>query len=144
MEKNSILPILKKIPLFQTFNEKDYEKIVKNITLQYYPPRYVIFGEKDDGEALYIIKAGKVRIFHPVGGNEGEKVADLKENDFFGEMALFSEEKRNASAITMTECELFKLFKKDFCELLLKDENMASRLSSEFIRRLKENNASIL
>ncbi|MBI2463367.1 cyclic nucleotide-binding domain-containing protein [Candidatus Peregrinibacteria bacterium] len=142
MEKNSILPILKKIPLFETFNEMDYEKIVKNITLQYYPPRHVIFAEKDQGDALYIIKSGKVRIFHPVGQDEGEKVADLKENDFFGEMSLFSEEKRNASAITETECELFKLLKKDFCELLLKDENMASRLSSEFIRRLKENNSS--
>lgn len=143
MEKASILNILKKIPLFENFNEQDFKTIIEHITLQYFPAQYTIFSEGDEGENMYIIKSGKIKIFHPRPGNGEETLAELKENEFFGEMALFSNEKRNASAITLTECELFVLQKKDFYELLLKDENMANRVSEEFIRRVRENNRNM-
>ncbi len=141
MEKITILPILKKIPLFQTFNEEDYHSIIENIKLEYFPKSHLIFSENDEGDSLYIIKSGHVTIFHSGESLDDEEIiARLKENDFFGEMALFSDEKRNASAKTESECEIFTLKKKDFCSLLLQDENMASRVSDEFLKRLRENN----
>lgn len=143
MEKASILNILKKSPLFEDFNENDFMTIIEHIILQYFPGQYTIFSEGDEGENMYIIKSGKIKIFHPRPGDRVERLAELKENEFFGEMALFSNEKRNASAITLTECELFVLQKKDFYELLLKDENMANRVSKEFIRRVRENNRNM-
>lgn len=141
MEKRTILPILKKIPLFNTFNDEDYRSIIEHIQLQYFPKDYVVFSEKDEGDTLYIIKDGNVKIIHPsiINGKE-ERIAVLNENNFFGEMALFSNEPRNASAVTLTECELFTLKREDFYELLLKDKNMASRVSEEFMRRVRDNN----
>ncbi|MBI5755254.1 cyclic nucleotide-binding domain-containing protein [Candidatus Peregrinibacteria bacterium] len=135
MEKFSILPILKKIPILKNLNEEDESAIIKNITLQYFPAGYEVFIQGKEGDSMYIIKRGSVNITR-----DHEKVATLHENDFFGEMALFSNEPRNASAVTETEGELFALNKEDFCALLLKDQHMADHISAEFVKRLKQNN----
>ncbi len=139
-DTSSILPILKKIPLLEELNEDDHKEIVKHITLEYYPAHYVLFRENDPGSAVYIIKHGMVRIYH--GGatsDEDKEIALISDNDVFGEMAIISEKPRNATAQTMTESEIFVLKKEDFTGLIASNPNMAGRISSEFLKRLKIN-----
>lgn len=136
----SILPILKKIPLLSELNEDDHKEIIKHIEMQYYPAHQVLFNEGDAGNAVYIIKRGVVRIYHPgADSTEEQEVAMLGDNDVFGEMAIISEKPRNASAQTMEESEIFVLKKDDFVQLVSSNPNMASRISSEFLRRFKIN-----
>jgi CRP-like cAMP-binding protein len=136
----SILPILKKIPVLADLNEDDHREVIKKIELQYFPAHQVVFKEGDPGDAVYIIKRGVVRIYKP--GSDpvlDEEVSMLGDNDFFGEMAIISEKPRNASAQTMEESEVFVLKKDDFIELVSSNPNMASRISSEFLKRFKIN-----
>lgn len=136
----SILPILKKIPLLADLNEEDHKEIIKHIEMQYYPAHKVIFNEGDPGDAVYIIKRGVIRIFHPGEDPvEDKEIAMLGDNDVFGEMAIISEKPRNASAQTMEESEIFVLKKDDFIQLVSSNPNMASRISSEFLKRFKIN-----
>ena len=140
-EMFSILPLLKKIPLLADLNEEDHKEILKHIEMQYYPAQQLIFQENDPGDAVFIIKRGVVRIFHPSSENPtlGEEVAMLGDNDVFGEMAIISEKPRNASAQAMEESEVFILKKEDFVQLVSSNPNMASRISSEFLKRFKIN-----
>jgi len=136
----SILPILKKIPLLADLNEDDHKEIIKHIELQYYPAHQVLFKENDRGDAVYIIKRGVVRIYHPGAEPiEDQEISMLGDNDVFGEMAIISEKPRNASAQTMEESEIFVLKKDDFIQLVSSNPNMASRVSSEFLKRFKIN-----
>jgi len=137
----SILPILKKIPLLADLNEEDHKEIIKHIEMQYFPAHQVVFKENDPGDAVYIIKRGVVRIYHPGATDpvEDVEVAMLGDNDVFGEMAIISEKPRNASAQTMEESEIFVLKKEDFIQLVSSNPNMASRISSEFLKRFKIN-----
>lgn len=135
----SILPILKKIPLLEELNEVDHQEILKHITLEYFPKNHIIFHEQEAGDAVYIIKRGIVRIYHENVDPDEEEVSMLGDNDFFGEMAIISEKPRNASAKSMEDSEIFVLKKKDFMDLLSTNPNMASRISSEFLKRLKVN-----
>lgn len=137
MDNTLILGILKKIPLLSELNEQDHTEIIEHITLQYFPAAYSLFKEGDVGDKLYIIKAGMVKIFHP--SNPDQAVAMLGPNDFFGEMALFDDKPRNASATTVEESEIFLLDKKDFFTLVLKNPAISSKMSEEFLRRVKEN-----
>lgn len=140
VDTNSILPILKKIPLLEELNEDDHKEIIKKISLEYFPPHYTLFKENDQGDAVYIIKRGIVRIYHAGEIPEDDsEVAMLSDNDFFGEMAIISEKPRNATAQTVEESEIFILKKEDFVQLVSSNPSMASKISSEFLKRLKIN-----
>ncbi|HMR01361.1 MAG TPA: cyclic nucleotide-binding domain-containing protein [Candidatus Gracilibacteria bacterium] len=136
----TILNILKQIPLMADLNEEDHHEIIKHITLELYPPEHVIFNEGEIGDAFYIIKSGMVRVYHPAASEVEEvEVATLGNNDFFGEMALIGEKPRNASTKTVEETQCFRLAKDDFIQLVSSNPNMASRISKEFLSRLKIN-----
>ncbi len=137
MENSTILPILKKIPLFNELTEEDHAEIIKHITLQYFPADYTLFEEGSTGDKLYILKSGMVKIFHP--SSPDEAVAMLGTNEFFGEMALFEDRPRSATAITTEESEIFLLEKADFYELVLKNQSIAGKLSEEFLNRVQSN-----
>jgi CRP-like cAMP-binding protein len=137
---STITRILKQIPLMAELNEEDHKAIINRITLEYYPKEYTIFKEGGPGDSFYIIKKGVVRVYH-IGhdGNDDTEVAMLGDNDFFGEMALISDTPRNATTITEEETEVFKLRKEDFIQLVSNNPEMASRISSEFLKRFKTN-----
>lgn len=140
-ESAIIVNILRQIPLTADLNADDHKEILDRITLEYYPKNHVVFKEGDAGDAFYIIKRGMIRIFHEKNPEREEEVsvAMLGDNDFFGEMALISEKPRNSTCQTVEESEVFKLTKDDFINLVSTNPNMASRISSEFLHRLKTN-----
>lgn len=139
-DTQTILRILKQIPLMAELNENDHLEVIKRITLEYFPKNYFIFHENEPGNAFFIIKKGMVRIYHEDANPDREKeVAMLGDNDFFGEMALIGEKPRNATAQTVEESEIFKLTREDFMSLVGSNPNMASKISTEFLSRLKAN-----
>lgn len=144
MEANSILPILKKIPLFADLGEAEHNEIIKNVVMNYYPVGHVFFtqGQAVDGTSCaYIIKRGMVKISrHEAEGSPEQEVTVLADNDFFGEMAFVLNEPRNASATAVAECEVFELKKEHFIKLMEESPTSAVKISSEFIHRVKENN----
>lgn len=136
-----LLPIVNKIPLFQGLNEKEHRDILERIILMYYPKDYELFSEGEMGDALYIIKTGAVEIFHPAinEDEEAKKVAQINDNGFFGEMALVTEEKRNASAKTILDSEIFILSRDDFKKLLDSNQTLAEQISATVVKRTDEN-----
>ncbi len=138
---STLLPILKKIPLFENLDKNLHKEIIKKIMLMFYPKDYVLFKEGDEGDALYIIKSGEIEIYKEPKeeGDFPEKIAEISKADFLGEMALVSEVPRNASAKTLTDCEVFIIKKEDFNNLMNTNKNLAEQISSKIIERLKEN-----
>jgi CRP-like cAMP-binding protein len=136
-----LLPILNKIPLFQGLNEKEHRDILERIILMYYPKNYELFSEGEQGDALYIIKNGSVQIFHPVKSEDEDtrNVAVINDNGFFGEMALVTEEKRNASAKTLLDSEIFILSRDDFKKLLDSNSTLAEQISAAVVKRTDDN-----
>ena len=47
------------------------------------------------------------------GGQSALRVASLHAGDFFGEMALLTDEPRNATVMAATDCRLFELSRRD-------------------------------
>ena len=139
-DTQTILKILRQIPLMAELNENDHLEVIKRITLEYFPKDYFIFHENEAGNVFFIIKKGMVRIFHEDANPDREKeVAMLGDNDFFGEMALIEDKPRNATAKTVEESEVFKLTREDFMKLVESTPNMASKISTEFLNRFKAN-----
>jgi CRP-like cAMP-binding protein len=77
----------------------------------------VVIKEGDEGDFYYVIESGRFQVERLVGGAK-VVLAELKSGDAFGEEALVSEAKRNASVIALGEGELLRLGREDFNELL--------------------------
>ena len=136
---DTILPILKKIPIFADLSEAEHKQIINNIVLNYFPIGHVFFNEGEIDGSMYIVKRGMVKISRKNAEGTDSEIAVLRDNDFFGEMALVRSEPRNATATAITECEVFELKKEDFAKLMETSPVLANKVSTEFLAREKKN-----
>ncbi len=96
----------------------------------------VIIKQGDDGDSYYIIKSGKAKVTRASKTGTELTLAQLSDGDAFGEEALLSESKRNATITMVTDGILMKLSKDDFNALL--KEPMLSWVSwDEAVERAK-------
>lgn len=77
----------------------------------------VMVREGDEGDYYYLIESGRCEVRRSIGGAD-VLLAELKAGDAFGEEALVSDAKRNASVIMKTDGVVLRLAKPDFIELL--------------------------
>lgn len=138
--KLSILPILQQIPFFASLNDNDHQELIRHIEYQLYPANYVIFNEGEAGEKMYLIRKGSVTVTKQrVDGKPADLLATLGLGQFFGEMALISNENRNATVTAQVETEVFTLSKSDLFTLLENNPDMAGRVNAEYLGRFKAN-----
>lgn len=79
----------------------------------------VVIKQGDEGDYFYVITRGKCLVTRETPLNkEGIRLAELQVGDTFGEEALISEAKRNATVVMETEGSLMRLGKEDFRTLL--------------------------
>ncbi len=79
----------------------------------------VIIQQGAEGDFFYAIVSGKCLVTRETPLNRGGlKLAELGVGDTFGEEALISEAKRNATVTMLTDGVLMRLNKKDFRELM--------------------------
>jgi CRP-like cAMP-binding protein len=95
-----------------------------------------VIREGDEGDYYYVIEAGRFQVGRMVGGAE-VVLAELKTGDAFGEEALVSEAKRNATVTALTDGHLLRLNRGHFNELLREPllRRIAFAEASEKVRR---------
>jgi CRP-like cAMP-binding protein len=99
----------KKIPLFEGFSAKGLKKFLSTFKYIHHKKDDIIFKEFAKEDSFYIIASGEVSIEKKSNGKRFKKLAILKENDFFGEMAVIEQQPRFAQARALKETELFEL-----------------------------------
>lgn len=87
-----------------------------------------IIREGEEGDYYYLIESGRAQVTRLVGG-VNLVLAELKAGDVFGEEALISETKRNATVTMKSNGVLLRLKKQDFLELM--KEPLLHRISFE-------------
>ena len=77
----------------------------------------VIIREGDEGDYYYMIESGRAQVTRMVGG-VNMSLAELKAGDAFGEDALVSGARRNATVTMKTNGMLLRVKRQDFLELM--------------------------
>jgi voltage-gated potassium channel len=100
----------------------------------YIPGEYV-FKERDYGNEMYFVIRGKLTVI------SGQKeISTLTDGDFFGEIALFSEnKKRTASVISEGYSDLYRLDKELFDEVLKQYPQIAAHIKETAQKRIGNN-----
>src|ERR671932_115433 len=82
---------LEAMPLFAGVNRHDLRNILQIGHLRSFQPGQTIVERGEPGDALYIVMRGTAKV------DVGRRYHDLKQGDFFGEMALIAGRKRMAT-----------------------------------------------
>jgi rhodanese-related sulfurtransferase len=77
----------------------------------------VVLREGEEGDFYYVLESGRCQVERTVGGVK-VALAQLKSGDAFGEEALASDARRNATVTMLADGQLLRLGKNDFRELL--------------------------
>jgi CRP-like cAMP-binding protein len=77
----------------------------------------IVIREGDEGDFYYVVESGRFQVERLVGGAK-VVLAELKSGDAFGEEALVSEAKRNATVVSLGDGVLLRLDRQHFNELL--------------------------
>ena len=95
-------------------------------------PGQFLFFENDEGDALYIVRSGTLRVMR------GDTIFEtLKAGSIVGEMAIIDERRRSASVIAGTHAELLKLNEDKFLSLIASKPQFALLVMRVMSRRLR-------
>ena len=105
-----------------------------------FKPGEKVIEQDADGDFFYIIKEGRCLVTRSTPANpNGVKLATLSVGDSFGEEALISDSKRNATITMLTEGHLMRLNKEDFNSLL--NEPLLNWVEYDAARKLVDEGA---
>jgi voltage-gated potassium channel len=127
--------ILEKIPLFKGVSDD----FLRDVSLHMRPiicvPGECVFNEGDIGNEMYFVIRGKLEV---VMNNEPLTV--LTDGDFFGEISLFTEQKRRtATVISQSYSDLYRLDRELFEEVLRRYPKIAELIKKIADERIEHN-----
>ncbi len=135
--------LLKTVPIFSELGEADADALARLTTRRRYPKDTVIFFENEEGDAMFMILAGRIKV--TILGDDGREIilSVLAPGDFFGEMALLDNEPRSATAIAAEETELLLLHRTEFQGVLAENSSIGTALLRVLNQRLRRANQQI-
>ena len=124
---------LKNVPLFSTMPPDTLAWVAEAADETSCPSGQVIFEKDSQGDSMYVIADGSVRI------HDGDKtLASLPSGAFFGELSILDGETRSASATAETDCLLLVIRQDSFRRILSKQFDVTENLLKILVRRIRE------
>lgn len=109
---------LKKFPLFKSVELNELEALASMMQQQSYPQGAVLFEKDQPGDAMYLIRTGRIRVF--LRDPQGNEITfrHFGPGQVVGEFALIDDKPRSASAEAAEPLEVMTLSREHFLALL--------------------------
>jgi CRP/FNR family transcriptional regulator, cyclic AMP receptor protein len=131
---------LARVQLFKRLSPSELEQLAEDVDQVVYKDGETIFNEHDKGDALYVVDSGAVRIWVRDEDVKEVTLAELKEGDFFGELAVLDRGARSTNATAIGETALHRLSSDDFQKFLLEHAEASIDIICEIGVRLRQTN----
>ena len=115
---SAIADLLQNVPFLGPLASEDREALAASVTHRRYRKGDIIFQREDDGQALFIVESGSVRVYFPGAQGSDLTLAVFGPGEFFGEMSLLDGGPRSASAAATVDTVLLALERSDFIAVL--------------------------
>src|SRR5215470_5566245 len=92
------LEAIRSVPLFASLDDEAARELRDLLRTCEISAGAVLFCSGDDGDAMYLIESGRVRITITDEDQKEITLAELAQGDFFGEMAIIDGKQRSADA----------------------------------------------
>jgi CRP-like cAMP-binding protein len=127
--------LIRQFPIFSKIQPAMQKLLVFSAERLSYVPGQVMFNAGDMGDAAYIVINGEVEISVPTPGGP-IVVNKLGRNDIIGEIAIFGEVPRTATATALTTLETLKISKELFAQVIRENPDAALELIRVLAARL--------
>ncbi len=134
---------MRKAPLFAALDDEAAAALMGSMTTSRLERGDVLFREGDQGNRLYVIGEGKIKLgVTSVDGREN-LLAILGPGEMFGELSLFDPGPRTATATAVAETQLIALGHDDLKSFLSVRPAVAADMLAALARRLRRTNDSL-
>ncbi len=133
---------LKRISIFSSLTSYELRKIAEVVTEEDFEAGETVFAEGEFGESMYLVVDGKISIF--TGRPPAIKMlASFDKGNFFGEMGLYDDKPRAASATADVYTRTLVLRKGEFCDLISEFPMVALGIMKELNNRIRATNKKL-
>ena len=131
------LEALRSVPLFASLDDAAAGDLRNLLLEQVVASNTRIFHHGDQGDAMYLIESGRVRISIEDQDKNVVTLAELAQGDFFGEMSLIDGRQRSADAHVIEEARLAILSRDSFLSFVRENPEVALKMLSALTDRLR-------
>jgi CRP-like cAMP-binding protein len=133
---NAQAELLRQVELFKSVSHADLVALCQSVEVKTYTDGTVIFAQGDEGDCVYVIQEGAVKIL--IQGREGEKqISTCFEGEIVGELALLDGQPRSAKAVASGAVSAIVIRRETFINFLLARPTMMLTLLEELTRRAR-------
>src|SRR5438094_4002567 len=129
---------LRQVPLFESLDNEAAGELCHLLESLDCKASTILFRAGDEGDAMYVIERGKVRICVRTTQGHELTLTELGRGDFFGEMALLGDgQRRSADAVVAEDARLAVLSREHFLSFVRSSPDVALELLTAFANRLR-------
>jgi branched-chain amino acid transport system substrate-binding protein len=123
---NTEYNILKDLKIFGLLSETDLNNLSASSKKMTHLPGELIIKQGEPGESMFVLEEGLLDVFIEAKDNQKVKVGTLSPGKFFGEMSLFTGEKRGATVVADMESVTLEISKVDIKSILKKKPELVN------------------
>jgi CRP-like cAMP-binding protein len=140
MRSAEVVELLARVPVLSTLDADDLERIAELAVPRQFEPGQVVFREGDASDTCYIVRSGRARAVREHSGGRTLTLATFGPGEFFGELALFEDERRSATVEAIEPTDVVAVLGPDMRRLMVEHPGISGRLVIALGRRLRETN----
>lgn len=123
-----------KIPIFRDASDEFLREIALQLKPAIFTPGEYVVKRGEVGKEMFFVIQGELVV---LDDDESSVIATLSDEDFFGEIALFKDQKRTASVKSITYSDVYKLDKKTFDYVLDRFADFKDEIRKKAEKRMK-------
>ena len=135
--------VVRRAPLFATLDDEAASEVIASSTPVRMERGDVLFHEGDQGDRLYVITEGKIKLGRTSPDGRENLLAILGPSEMLGELSLFDPGPRTATATAVAETQLLGLGNEQLQQLLVAHPRIGGTLLAALARRLRRTNENL-
>ena len=135
--------IVRKAPLFTALEESAALSLHASMDSVKISKGSILFAEGDEGDHLYVIVEGKIKLGPSSGDGRENLLSILGPGEMFGELSLFDPNPRTSTATAVTDAKLLSLGQTKLIPWLTENPRVSLNLLASLAQRLRRTNEAV-
>ncbi len=135
--------VVRKAPLFTALDDAASASLLANMVSVKIPKGTILFAEGDEGDQLYVIAEGKLKLGTSSSDGRENLLSILGPGEMFGELSLFDPGPRTSTATAVTDAKLLSLGQEKLLPWLAENPKVSLQLLARLAQRLRRTNEAV-